>query len=534
MKTPKLSAALLAAGAFAALPVFSQETETWKPAGTGMLRDDIVSSFYSLGTYWEFPVEIEESEQTPGRYRLVNAYVNAPKVGPDFPSDAVNYLVIDASDPEHCYVELGGTSYWIGEDEGGLQHMIVGSIADDYYNNKYSNWEKADEEGVCGTLSKGCITFPRRSLTVQTVNTEVYTPNQLDYDMGCQLVNGNSMFRLRLPGTPDTDIAISLKGMSSGGDGVVYDIAFSDDVEYVLAAVFPGEYNDRMSEQIADGMAETTRLDTSGSFVAPLAENGIYTVVAVPFADGESWTPSYLTREWNYSEHEWKNVGTAEYTESILSSNYLFDYNQIVIDEYTYSVPVQQNVESPWLIRLVDPYGPDCYPMATSTNYDSSKLHFMTFDFGDFSNVKLLKTDNLGINLNNGDFSVWSYASRVESDETFSQEIAENIFGGNIPTGRYDKSSLTATFDKNSFCLQTNLDPYLRWYEANRKGNARLVFPTDIGIIPNPAGIDGITISGDSAEEYYTVDGIRTDADRLTPGIYIVRKGTASRKILVK
>ena len=165
MKTPKLSAALLAAGAFAALPVFSQETESWKPAGTGMLRDDIVSSFYSLGTYWEFPVEVEESEQTPGRYRLVNAYVNAPKVGPDFPSDAVNYLVIDASDPEHCYVELGGTSYWIGEDEGGLQHMIVGSIADDYYNNKYSNWEKADEEGVCGTLSKGCITFPPRTLS---------------------------------------------------------------------------------------------------------------------------------------------------------------------------------------------------------------------------------------------------------------------------------------------------------------------------------------------------------------------------------
>jgi hypothetical protein len=34
--------------------------------------------------------------------------------------------------------------------------------------------------------------------------------------------------------------------------------------------------------------------------------------------------------------------------------------------------------------------------------------------------------------------------------------------------------------------------------------------------------------------EYYTLQGIKTSADRLTPGIYICRQGTKITKILIK
>lgn len=47
-------------------------------------------------------------------------------------------------------------------------------------------------------------------------------------------------------------------------------------------------------------------------------------------------------------------------------------------------------------------------------------------------------------------------------------------------------------------------------------------------------GIDDITADDDTPVEYYNLQGIRIDADNLTPGIYVRRCGTDSRMIIVK
>lgn len=66
-----------AAGMLCLVPsILNAEDETWKPIGNGQIRDDIVTKSYILSGFYEFDVEMQESEQTPGRYRLVNAYKN--------------------------------------------------------------------------------------------------------------------------------------------------------------------------------------------------------------------------------------------------------------------------------------------------------------------------------------------------------------------------------------------------------------------------------------------------------------------------
>lgn len=60
-----------------------------------------------------------------------------------------------------------------------------------------------------------------------------------------------------------------------------------------------------------------------------------------------------------------------------------------------------------------------------------------------------------------------------------------------------------------------------------------------IGMVNNtsvPTGIEGIATEadGNAPAEYYNMSGMRVNGDNLTPGIYIVRKGSKTTKILVR
>lgn len=528
----------LAAGLGCLCPsvLHAEDTETWKAIGTGQIRDDIITHSYMLSSFYEFDVEMQESEQIPGRYRLVNAYKNCPSVGGDpYPEDAVNYLVVDASDPQHVYIEQGGTSYYIGEG----QQLCVWSIADDYYNNLYGNWTLADEEGVCGKLEDGIITFPPGSLLMVPVEELVFNPD--NHDFIWQACNGSGKFRILLPGVPHTDIEASLMGINDDQTGVNYFVSFDTDVQYALGAVFPGDYSPSMTERIiktADGTAtdsekiETVRVKASGIATFPYTDDGIYTLVLVPYAKGKPWPAANVTSEFAYSEKEWKNVGMAKYTEAILSSNELNSYG-FNVDSYTYEVPVQQNVSSPWLIRLVDPYGPDCYPRATSLNYDASRHHYVNFDLADFNDCMLLYTEDIGISIGNvGRMSVWSYADRYRNNE-LSQEFVDIYFPDGIATGKFDPETNTLTFAPKALNIRYSANP-AAWYAANQNGAFSLKLADDVKITPKPSGITEIIGETVDAEaEYYTLSGIKVNGE-LAPGIYVERRGDKTRKVVVR
>lgn len=534
MKFQYLSAAALAVVLAAGSGVASAQTadpeETWKPIGTGLIRDDIVTKFYFTNDYWEFPVEIEESEQTPGRYRLVNAYQNCPSVGGGAFPAINNYLVVDASDPVHVYIEPACVNYYIGQD----QAMCVWSMAEDYYHNKYGDWVIADAEGICGTLADGAITFPMGSVLATPIDEIAYDP--AIHDLIWHQVNQHGMFRIKLPDTPATDVDITFVGVNDAKNGVQYDLRLSSDIENAKIAVFEGEYTKEMRTQIENGSVKTYDFSASGVFTAPYEKDGNYTLVVVPYAKGRSWAPSYLTRQWSFSEAEWKKIGKGAYTETIIASNELKDYG-LNYNEYTYDVEVEQSVAEPWVIRIVDPYSPDRYPVATAINYDSSKHYYLYFDMGCFECVHMRNAESIGLNLGLGRMCVRSSSDYYMNANPYAPNmtLSEYLADETKPKGIYNDETKTITYEPNGLRIMFPDRRPDTWYYANMSGNAKLQLPSDIVVTRDPStSVSGIETDENAEVEYFTTDGMKVDGKNLGTGIYIVRKGSKVSKVLVK
>lgn len=54
------------------------EAETWTSLGVGKFRESFLHAFYQIAAYPEVDVEIQECDQVPGRYRIVDPYKDFP------------------------------------------------------------------------------------------------------------------------------------------------------------------------------------------------------------------------------------------------------------------------------------------------------------------------------------------------------------------------------------------------------------------------------------------------------------------------
>ena len=98
----------------------------WKQLGTGSFCDDMFSALdNSYLDTWD--VEIEESETTPGYYRLVNPFGNGncPYFGENNKFEA-NDLYIHAEDPEHVWMEWQDLGFGVGSYGNVVVSCMVG------------------------------------------------------------------------------------------------------------------------------------------------------------------------------------------------------------------------------------------------------------------------------------------------------------------------------------------------------------------------------------------------------------------------
>lgn len=114
----------------------------WTSLGEGTLTDDVITGAFSIDENQVFTVEIQESDNTPGMYRIVDPYINnryslsADKTGSS--SNYSCYLVIDATDPE---------AVTIAKQNMGILSTDLGDFQ--------------MESTAPGTLDNGIITFPK-------------------------------------------------------------------------------------------------------------------------------------------------------------------------------------------------------------------------------------------------------------------------------------------------------------------------------------------------------------------------------------
>ena len=521
MKTTRLFLPVVAA-MLLGIPASAQET--WKPIGTGLFRENFVHAFYMVSTYPEVEVEIMESEQTPGRYRIMNPYADYPDfIGSPGCYDGEYYITVDASDPERCYVEQSNTGYMIGDG----QVLMVSSIAYDMYMGSGSL--DGVDATYFGKLVDGAVTFPAMALLAAAYGENDLFPS--DEDFGGVQCDYNGMFRLKLPGAPDLDVAATLSGIDDARTELTFEITLGKSVEKALVALVA---EDKAANAVADmlsGAIESKEITASGATTVPYTGDGMYTLVVIPFLDGEAHAAFTRAMEISYDESEWRKTGTAMYTEGIISGvDELIPYG-FIYPSYEYRVEVEENVSRPGYIRLVDAYGLSC-PLSGGNVYDDSRHWYIYIDATDPDAVVLEQAEGLGLDLRFGVMDVWSKADRCSNDNTY-------VYYGSTPEVIRQKNWYGLFADDEITFPQGSLSFRVRdirpdtWYEANSKGNFSLKFEPG-QLRGGQSGVESVAVDKDDATaEYFRIDGTPVKGNP-APGIYIVRKGKEVNKIIIR
>lgn len=516
-------------------------SETWTDIGTGTLRDDVMTYLYLVDNL-EFPVQVQECDQQPGRYRLINAWSQYPLLSSIYPPGCVwpegkrVPVIIDASDPEHVFVEVSFMGCFTGSpsvDPDKYKEGVLWSMAGDYLTLNSNGFTEDEYEMIVGKLRDGAITFPKGSILFQEWDpTDVNEDGDAVLNNIWSTVNKTGMFRLKLPGAVNVDVDIVHTGLSGDGKSVEYELTLQDDIAKLKAALIPGgeEEVELAVENIKAGKIASQEITGDGRYQFDYPGDGMYTLVCVPYTeDGVARYESYLTRTFDYTETEWKKMGNAVYTEGVLSSNEM-GQNGFIINQATYEVAVEMNNENPQIFRLVNPYAN--HPYVTSENYDHTRNYYMEFDASDANRVLLKKTEDfIGLNLGYNAMAIWSKADRLVENEGLSlDEVNEWENENNTKVFGWIEDNVLR-FPDNSLLLCFVFVRPDTWYWANNNGSFRVELPSSMKFTNS---VSGVGEDVDAPVEYFTLDGMKVSGDNLTSGVYVVRQGSKVWKQIVK
>ena len=189
----------------------------WTSLGEGTLTDDVITAAFDVENQ-VFTVEIQESDNTPGMYRIVDPYIDnryslrASESGSS--SNYSCYLVIDCTNPDAVTIAKQNMGI-LGTDLGDFQM----------------------ESTSPGTLVNGVITFPQNGL--------VLTFSKYPGDFPA---NGSGLFKVVLPGASDVAapaVTVAYKGSfidaASNKSNAVLDFTLNETATSYKFAVVEGE-----------------------------------------------------------------------------------------------------------------------------------------------------------------------------------------------------------------------------------------------------------------------------------------------------
>lgn len=238
----------------------------------------------------------------------------------------------------------------------------------------------------------------------------------------------------------DTSVAMTYEGIlrdSSQQESVLINVELGADIAEARAAVMPGTSSAALVDAIVNGSVEYTTFSASGNVKVPFSNNtgtGNYTVAVVVYADGEAKnydavTFLYVSSESNYDPNEgWESLGYIEYTDAFVCAR-TFMSNP----PYSYYIEIQENMETPGLYRLVNPYGPGS--IWDDSDYNAFTAQYILVDTTDPTRVTMPASDQyFVVPYEDGSTDilggVWCMADYfLYNGYTEDQVAAEGLFG---------------------------------------------------------------------------------------------------------
>ena len=248
----------------------------WEELGEGKYRDEWLASLYGAGSV-EISVMIHKHKTQEGVYMVEEMF------GWDLMTE---FFGGSQSAIESAYgISYTPTNITINCSDP-TKVVIPMQTSGIYDNTLGSNYSIAQAQGKYGTLENGIITFEPSALYLL-----------LDDGRGA-IANKNGWFRIMLPGAEITDYSLTAQysGMKVNADytkaSAIIDFTYGADatgIKYVFAEGDVQASAAEIAAKIANGTAENilsvedfTVGAGSVSIEAELANNGLYTIVALP------------------------------------------------------------------------------------------------------------------------------------------------------------------------------------------------------------------------------------------------------------
>lgn len=290
-----------------------------KVEGWCNFTEDFLTTFFGISNY-TYPVKVQERDDKPNYYRVLNVYgETCPLMGDeDYDATQTSYLYIDATDSTKVYIPSACNTH----ANVGYGDIYLHSLAGYYI----ANGDAASAEGLYGTKKNGKITFPAKSLLVGMTN---YNSGGLYY------ANNNGAFCLSLD--PDLDI---------------YEASFPDDFEF--DEVYTGAYksallNTETESTLYKGTCIETKDDCDKTFAeeygtayaieSPYAEDyHIYFAakdgkITLPITDPQPIGIKALTED----VYATINAGASSFTDKVVTLNITFTNADGTIDYGTFN-----------------------------------------------------------------------------------------------------------------------------------------------------------------------------------------------------
>lgn len=422
---------------------------------TATYREDLLTTFYGVDNL-EYDLEIRENDIYPGIYRLMNPYGEAYEYNEsgDYYTDKDYYLEIDTRDPDGVYINRSN----LGCD-WGYGEMIAWSLANYYMVRQGASLEDMKEAGYTGTLKDGVITFPSGVLLFGMMNYS---------NGGLYPSNKNGQFAIALPGYELTDYTAKVEYVGrftdTKGENMmsVSKITLGEDVASAKVAMVKGDDIEAAIAGIIDESIASTTIEEDGEVKFLFDGDGTYSVVVVTYdADGNAKGNTYQTFEFVGTASKWESLGIGLYTDDLVTGI----YGSYGVSSVSYEVEVEENLDTPGLYRIVNPYGA-AYPNNEEGDYDASKKYYLEINACDPEGV-YYEYQSLGFDWGYGEFYTYSMAWYYMQNGYDFETVKEAGYCGTLVDG-------VITFPVKALAM--GMPDYGTVY-ANMNGAFKLVLP---------------------------------------------------------
>lgn len=478
-------------------PRKAESTDEWTSLGMGTYTEDLLSIFGSVFSGQSWAVEIQESTTTPGYYRLVNPYGNGNCPFSDyFVSCAGNDLYIHTEN-DVVYMEWQDLGVVLDTDDGTI---YAADMVGFYLNGGNSLAVILNAGFTGGTFSEGNITFEASNMVATAANLD-----------GAYYANTSGAFLVALPGAKD--YSISVTGEPCVKDNYFsFEIAKGADVAAVKVGLTSGDYHGSssfISYCATNGTDFTSSTVTVDGSSLPA---GRYTVGAAALdAEGNEvgGATAYFYVILDETEN-WKSLGTTKFPEVFVSAI----YSSISAEDI--DVEIQENIATPGLYRLVNPYAN--WSLISSVYYHSDHNHYITINATNASQV-YIQDSPIGISMGDGYAAIKGYAELYLDYGYAADDASVTPYFGTLAD-----NVLSFPEDCVLFCETGYSGGAWKYY-----GNVAFTIA-----IPEQDGIDAVALDdADAPVEYFNLQGIRI-SEPVAGSVVIRRQGSKVEKVLVK